>query len=365
MGAAAYAAALAADHGEGGGMNQDIRLTLLDDPKAAKLPNMALMRLSAWHKSQGDRVHYYTTPYRQLGEPDYGVVYASAIFGFSSEAVRAFAREFPGAIVGGTGTPSSATVEDIVGDFQGLDYGPWPAFTASLGFTQRGCRMACDFCVVPKKEGKPLSVATIADIWRGAPYPKHLHLLDNDFFGNPHWRDRIAEIIEGGFKVCWNQGINVRILSNEVARAVASVDYRSDDFRRRQVYTAWDNYGDERIFFRGIDRLEDAGVPPSRVMAYMLVGYDPAETWERVFYRFDKMVARGIRPYIMPYEVDKAKKLPLGGYNGRVGHFTLGNFQRWVNGAIYRRGVPFERYDANAKSDPLFKLQPSMFGDAA
>jgi hypothetical protein len=57
---------------------------------------------------------------------------------------------------------------------------------------------------VPKKEGKPRSVSTVYDIWRGEPYPKHLHLLDNDFFGQPreHWEARIDEIRSGGFKVC-------------------------------------------------------------------------------------------------------------------------------------------------------------------
>ena len=57
-------------------------------------------------------------------------------------------------------------------------------FDASIGFTQRGCRLKCGFCVVPKKEGKPRAVNTIADIWRGEPWRKHLHLLDNYFLAN-------------------------------------------------------------------------------------------------------------------------------------------------------------------------------------
>jgi hypothetical protein len=275
-----------------------VRVTQLD----GKLPNLALMRLSAWHKAQGDDVHFETTPHRGLWEPDYDVVYGSAIFSTTAPEAAHLLNAFPGAVVGGTGTPSKVTVEQIVpAQFTGLDYTLWPTSRASLGFTQRGCRLKCAFCVVPEKEGKPQSVATIADIWRGPGYPKHIHLLDNDFFGNPEWRDRIEEIRSGGFKVCFNQGINVRILTNEIARALATIEYRDDGFQRRRLYTAWDNLGDERIFFRGVDRLEEAGVPPTHLMAYMLVGYDPAETWGAVLYRMGRMVERGIRPFPMVY----------------------------------------------------------------
>src|SRR5262249_24680020 len=150
-------------------------------------------------------------------EPDYEHVYGSAIFKFSSKRIARFQAAFPDAVVGGTGTNSLRTVDDYGTD---LDYSLYPDFQPSIGFTQRGCRLSCKFCVVPTKEGKPRSVATVADIWRGDPWPRHLHLLDNDFFGAPGWQDRIAEIRDGGFKVCFNQGINVRAMTAEVAAAI-------------------------------------------------------------------------------------------------------------------------------------------------
>lgn len=277
-----------------------IRITQLD----GKLPNLALMRLSAFHRAKGDEIRFSRSPYRQLDEPAYSAVYGSAIFAFSAKHVETFLREFPGAIVGGTGSGSLVNVEDIVGDFQGVDYSLWPNFTGSLGFTQRGCRLSCKFCVVPKKEGKPRSVATIADIWRGEGHPKHLHLLDNDFFGQPadDWRARIREIRDGGFKVCFNQGVNVRAITDETAEALASVDYRDDSFSAKRLYTAWDNLKDERVFFEGVDRLERAGVSPKHLMAYMLIGFDKNETMDRILYRFQKMVDRGIRPYPMAFD---------------------------------------------------------------
>jgi hypothetical protein len=158
---------------------------------------------------------------------------------------------------------NAITVEDIVGhEFRGLDYSLWPDFTASLGFTQRGCRLKCGVRVVPRKEGKALSVATITEIWRGRPWPKHLHLLDNEFFGADDWQARIEEIRKGGFKVCFNQGINVRAITPEAASALASVHYTDDQFKRRRIYTAWDNIGDEAVFFRGVEILAQPGIPP-------------------------------------------------------------------------------------------------------
>jgi len=303
-----------------------IRLTQID----GKLPNLALMRLARFHRDRGDEVHFTRRVRRDLFEPAYDRVYASAIFAFSADRLARLQAEWPDAIIGGTGTLSPATVEGVVGDHSGLDYSIYPGHDASIGFTQRGCRLKCKFCVVPAKEGKNRSVATVGDIWRGDPWPKSLHLLDNDFFGQPEdqWRARLREIRDGGFRVSLSQGINVRLITEEAAEALASIEYRDGDFRRRRLYTAWDNLKDERIFFRGMDRLEAAGIPAKQVMVYMLVGFDPAETWERILYRFDAMVARGVLPYPMVY--DRSRQ-------------DLKDFQRWAVTGLYR-AVPWADY---------------------
>lgn len=331
-----------------------VRLTQLD----GKLPNLALMRLSAWHKARGDTVHFSRSPRRSLWEPQFDIVYGSAIFDYSAKHVAILKAEFPGAIIGGTwnhtpGQPwKGPDVEDIIGDYFGYDYAPWPDFTASIGFTQRGCRFNCGFCGVPTKEpGKPYPVATIPQIWRGEPWPRHIHLLDNDFFGQPKvaWKARLSEAREGGFKVCFNQGINVRVITKEIAEEVASVRYSDDSFGRRRIYTAWDSLGDERLFFRGVDLLEAAAVRPSHLMVFMLIGFDPNETWAAIFHRFNRMVERKIKPYPMVFG-DRRRTMPLGGYNHAVGHQRLMDFQRWVITGVYRSGVAFEDYDISARA---------------
>ena len=327
----------------------DIRLTHLD----GGLPNLALMKLAHWHKERGDTVHLVRGADRQLFEPDYDVVYGSVIFTANRALAERLVSTWPAAIVGGTGLWAKAspipnalvddigkTVEQTVigGEYEHYDYSIYPAYPWSLGFTARGCRLKCGFCVVPQKEGKPRAVNSLYDIWRPGT-PRNVVLLDNDFFGQPaeQWRARVEEILSGGFKVSFNQGINVRLIDDTAAYWLARLPYYDDQFKTRRLYTAWDNLKDERIFFEGVDRLERAGVPPQHLMVYMLVGYDPKETWERIFYRFDRMVERGIRPYPMVYN------------NARA---DLKRFQRWVVRRYYEF-VPWEDYQKSKSEDEL------------
>lgn len=329
----------------------NVRITHID----GKLPNLALMAISAYHKGRGDEVYFTRDVERTLFEPqEYDRVYGSVIFKFAKHRADRLRAAFPGAIIGGTGLMTDEdsklvsigklkgedipqeTVEQYIGEIAELDYSIYPEFTGSIGFTQRGCRLKCGFCVVPQKEGKNRSVGTINEIWRGEGYPKHIHLLDNDFFGQPEnfWRERVDEIRDGGFKVCLNQGINVRLINPEAAAALAAIDYRDDSFKRKTLYTAWDNIGHEKIFFRGIDMLEAAGVAPKNVMAYMLIGHDPKETWERIWHRFNRMVEREIKPYPMVFDRSRTDLL---------------SFQRWVITGLYNF-VKWDEYKRSTKS---------------
>jgi hypothetical protein len=325
-----------------------VRLTQID----GKLPNLALMKLAHYHRARGD-IPYLTRdihPDLFWDSPEPAVVYGSAIFSFSADRVAAFRRQWPDAIVGGThNVLDNSTVEQLIGveEYEHYDYSIFPTFTGSIGFTQRGCRFKCGFCVVPKKEGKPRSVNTIFDIWRGPPWPKHLHLLDNDFFGQPKdlWQARIAEIIAGGFKVCLNQGINVRMIDDESAAALNSIPIFDDSFKERRLYTAWDNLGDEQRFFRGVDTLERHGIEPDCLLVYMLIGYKVGETWDQLLYRFDRMRAREIKPYPMVFG-DRNRRLEPD--HPTLGKRTLGDFQRWAIRKIYTV-LPFEKYDQRNK----------------
>lgn len=299
-----------------------------------KLPNLALMRLAAHHRALGDavtlrRAGNTRSVQRHLNDPLWDRVYGSLIFESSKPIADAAAREYPGIVLGGTGWNAEISLEKHLGlHSQVIDLSDYPTWTSSIGFTQRGCRLRCKFCVVPRKEGAVKAVGTIYDIWRGEPWPRHVLLLDNDFFGQPEWTKRINELRDGRFKVSFNQGINARMLTDETAAAIASVDYRDDSMKVRRLYTAWDNRHDEARLFAGLESLQRHGVKPDAIMVYILIGYWPNETAADREYRRARLREFGARPYPMPY----------------VRTPELVGFQRWVIGA-YDKSVPWSEWE--------------------
>lgn len=303
-----------------------------------KLPNIALMRIAAHYT--GDEVVLARGGERGLWDEDWDRVYASAIFEKTRPAIARVLREYPDAIIGGTGFNLTARLEDHGITTKRQDYRIYPDFQPSIGFTQRGCRLKCPFCCVPQKEGAVREEQTIWELWRGEPWPRELHLLDNDFFGQPHWRDRIREIRDGNFKVSFNQGINCRCLTEEAAEAIASVDYRDDSMTVKRIYTAWDNKHDWKQLFIGLNRLVKYGVKPDHVMVYMLIGFWPGEDHAQREIRRMMLRHWGARPYPMPY----VRTPELVGY------------QRWVIGA-YDKTISWKDW-AGARYEPR-NLRPA------
>ena len=302
-----------------------------------KLPNLALMRLASHFRSVGEEVRLIRGTGgrgRGLWDPPGGEVFASSIFSFSAPLRASIDRAWGDVRWGGTGVRIESALSEVEPsiDWETVapDYSIYPDEARSLGFTQRGCRLRCSFCVVPKKEGKARSVHTIAEIWRGHPHPRKIMLLDNDFFGQPRdqWQARVDELRTGAFRVCFSQGINIRQVDDESAAALATLEYRDNEFRNRVLYTAWDSLGDEKRFKAGVATLARAGIPAKHLRVYMLIGFAPGETMEAILYRFNEMVALGCEPYPMAYDQTRG---------------DLKAFQRWAIRGLYR-AVPWSEY---------------------
>lgn len=301
-----------------------------------KMPNCALMRLASHHKKDlvaFDRAPTVESILRDDWSP-YDRIYASLIFERTRPVAEALLARYPQAIVGGTGYSLTSKLEDFGVTTTEQDYSIYPLFQDSIGFSQRGCRLNCSFCVVPRKEGKVSEERSIYQIWRGHPYPRHIVLLDNDFFGQPRWRDRIAEMRQGDFRVSFNQGINCRMINDESAEAIASVLYYDDQFQEKRIYTAWDSLPDEKVLFRGLEALVRHGISPRQIMVYMLIGFWPGETAEDRDYRRSRLREFGAIPYPMPFVRPPHKNCSC--QTCEFGRELVG-FQRWVSGAYDKR----------------------------
>ena len=281
----------------------------------SKIPNLALMKISQWHKLNGDDVEHYMPLAHHL----YDKVYASKIFNFSDGSDIQ-----DDMITGGTGIDLKISLPPEM-DTMTPDYSLYN-YPHNIGFTQRGCRFKCEFCVVPQKEGKPWSANTIDELWTQRD-SKFLILLDNDFFGNPDWEERIEEMKEYDLRVNFSQGLNIRIISERQAQALASVNFRNINDNSKQVTFAWDQIKDEKVIKRGFKRVTDAGIKPYQMQFYVLIGFDttPEEDLHRVMMLKDW----GCDPYAMPY--DKSDPYQK-------------KFVRWVNRRAVFHSCTWEEY---------------------
>lgn len=171
----------------------------------------------------------------------------------------------------------------------------------------------------------------IAELWTQRT-SDFLVLLDNDFFGNPSWRERIAEIRAFNLKVCFSQGLNIRIITDEQCKALASVRFWNLKKTRRQVYFAWDRFKDEKLIDAGIQRVLAAGIKPWQMAFFVLIGFDT--TPEQDLYRVMKIKKLGADPFAMPYKKRNSYQAA---------------FARWVNHRPIFKTVAWEDYRSGIK----------------
>lgn len=159
---------------------------------------------------------------------------------------------------------------------------------AGMGFTSRGCIRNCGFCLVPKKEGCFHHVSEIKDLLN--PNSNVLILNDNNLTADPDCIGKLNEIKDRNLMVDINQGCDVRLMNDEIAKALSDVNHL------RSLHYAWDLMGFENQVMDGIKVLLKH-VKAWRHMCFMLVGYNT--TFEEDMYRFRKLEELQIRPLSM------------------------------------------------------------------
>lgn len=256
----------------------------------SKIPNLALMKISTYHKRLGDEVGF------NISDPD--KIYASIVFQKNKHAADGLHLMYPDAEIdiGGTGYDVLKALPHI--DLLPPDYSLYPDCDYSLGFTSRGCIRNCPFCFVPKKEGR-FKVVQHPSEWYD-PSKKKITFLDNNILADKNWFLTVADwCIEKKLKVEFNQGIDIRLLDREIAEKLTQLK------PIRDFNFAYDDTAYKKAVFSGIALLKEVGFNVrSKALFYVYVSGD--EMYDDAVRRCRELKAAGAVPFIM---VDPAGKI--------------------------------------------------------
>lgn len=267
-------------------------------------PNLVLMKLSAWHKQQGDNVAWYS------GIEHFDRVYMSKVFTYTPDEGRVIQADE--VIKGGSGyklynqwLPDE--IEHIC-----PDYSLYPMYKEAYGFLTRGCVNKCSFCIVPRKEGNVREHADITEFLGGR---KSAILMDNNVLSSTWGVQQLEKIISMKIKVDFNQGIDCRIIAKDktLAKLLSRVHWI------RSLRMAYDNSAITEEVTTAIAYLKKAGIPAHRLFFYMLVKNGEIEDAEKRALYLDSL---GCTPFAMPYRDLDSNKPP----SDEQKHFAW-----WVN----------------------------------
>lgn len=298
-------------------------------PPKNRFPNLALMKISAWHKSQGDHVDWYSEMY---SKPD--VIYSSKAFSFSRDCVN-ISNSDPLPICGGSGYNLSIKLPEYIENII-PDYSIYPNVGYSLGFLSRGCIRKCEFCVVPKKEG---NIHIVEDIEKISNGNKHVVLLDNNFLAceQEFVKEQLEKANKMKISLDFNQGLDARLITPDNAKWLSECKWKSANGSGRYIRMSCDSQAIINPCKKAINYLRKSGYK-GEIFIYFLAK-EVEETLDRIsdILSFDNR----INPFVMPY-------LDLNG-NGKVADINLKNLANWCNKASVRKTCNFINFNKNYK----------------
>lgn len=257
-----------------------MKIGLIDVDGHSLFPNLALMKLSAFHKKQGHSVEFANAMFQ-----DYDIVYKSKVFTFTPDDNEIYNCEV---IKAGTGYKDYTTILPYEIEHICPDYDLYNSDFA-YGFLTRGCINNCQWCIVPAKEGK---LRPNADIEEFISDKKQAILLDNNVLASDYGLNQIEKIIRLGIRVDFNQGLDVRIASKNKY----ILDLLSKVKWIRHIRFACDSLSQLEPIIRVTEELSKRGVKPYRIFVYTLI----KET-EDALIRLNKLKELGVTPFAQPY----------------------------------------------------------------
>ena len=263
-----------------------MRVGLIDVDGHGKFPNLALMKISAYHKTKGDEVDWYSA----FGGW-YDVVYMAKVFSFTADygyVINNAAK----VVKGGTGYDYSVVLPEEIDRMQ-PDYSLYPYIDAhtAYGFLTRGCPNKCPWCVVPRKEGVARAYMDVDEI--AVEGRNNLVLMDNNILAlREYAMEQLGKIIKGGYRVDFNQGLDARLVDNEIAQKLASIRWINS------IRFGCDTPKQIGEVERAISLIDGYSESPKYYFLYTIITKDMEESYERIsHFRLNKRVKVQAQPY--------------------------------------------------------------------
>ena len=293
-------------------------------------PNIPLMKISAYHKSKGDHVEWYDPMF----SPHMDKVYVSKVFSFSPDFdyyINADEVSYGGSgycisLVDGKEVFDKSKDHDLPPEIEHIypDYSLYGITDTAYGFLTRGCPRGCSFCHVEAKEGRrSYKVADLKEFWNGQ---KNIVLCDPNILACREWKDLLQQLIDSKAWVDFNQGLDIRLMTEEKAKMLKSI-------KTKELHFAWDRYLDKDIILPKFKMFKDiTGIRERDLLVYVLCNFDT--TLEQDLERIYTLREMGYWAYVMLYDKEHIPK----------GHI-LRKLQRWVNNRVIFATCPtFEEY---------------------
>jgi len=305
-------------------------------------PNLALMRISAWHKRQGDTVEWYQGP---MIRPWYDIVYMSKVFSNEytpdiDERTIINAGEIR---KGGTGYAISLGADgkehfdeakhkklpqEVERCFP--DYSIYPDCRFAVAMTSRGCPNDCGFCHVSQKEGRcSVMVASVSDFWRPDIGKDEIQVLDANITACLQKRQLFSQYRQTGALIEFNQGLDIRRIDEADIEDINAM-------RLKNIHFAWDRTDlDLRKRFEFYKARAEHKPNGGYGTVYVLTNYDNCTVDEHIrlaLWRIYELEGMGYDPYLMVYDKPHAPQ-------------KLKEMQRWCNNKwIFKKCKRFEDY---------------------
>ncbi len=292
-------------------------------------PNLALMKISAWHKNKNDKVEFANI------FNDYDIIYKSKVFTFTEDDNICYNTKK--IIKGGSGYKIYNRLQDKI-EHICPDYELYNCKHA-YGFLTRGCIRKCSFCIVPKKEG---NIKSNADIKEFISDKKSAILLDNNVLASEHGLKQIEKIIKLKIKVDFNQGLDCRIIAKniDIAKLLSNVKWL------KPLRMSLDSDSQIDSLIKAIEFLRYYKTTPKNYFIYILT-----KDINNALKRVNICKKYNLDPYVQPY-MDPEKDIKLS--------WEIKNFLRYVNRKAIFKSVSWTEYK-NYRQTRKYKNENNLY----